>query len=637
MKKGTSGPQKIAVLAALALTLCAGGIWYAAGMPGQSATPAAAGTQDQVQNQTQDQAQDQDQSGAEGVQAAQAQPNRQIQEALEAAGSGQITQIALSAQGVEIDGSGASASGNTVTIVQGGVYRLSGQMEGQVRVEAGDQDQVILRLNGVELTNAGDAAIYVDNAKLTVVLLEEGTENRLQSGTEEDMKAQAEEDASGGALYARDDLALTGTGSLWVYGGLNNGIQTSNNLIVDSGSYQIQARNNGLKGKDSVTITGGSFAIECGNDGIQSDDTTGEGYGVVSIAGGSFSILSEGDGIQAETLLEISGGAFSVISGGGSALAASGQEDWGWDSWDDSWDNWDMESQDLPSTKGLKSGQRLVVSGGDLTVDALDDAFHTNGDMLVTGGTCLISTGDDGMHADLSLTVEGGSIPIAQSYEGLEANQVLLSGGDIQIVASDDGINANGGQSGGWGRGGRGQQAQTDQVEDMPNLTITGGSVTVDAQGDGLDSNGNLTVEGGTLVIDGPSGSGDGALDTGSEMGGVCRINGGTVLAVGPSRMAETFDESSGQCSFLYTFQQAVPAGTMIVISDSQGNQLFSHTTAKEADSLVFSSSDLVQGQTYQIDAGDQSVQITLDAVSTNAGETQGRFGGRGQGGRRSR
>lgn len=59
----------------------------------------------------------------------------------------------------------------------------------------------------------------------------------------------------------------------------------------------------------------------------------------------------------------------------------------------------------------MKAGKALVISGGSITIDAQDDALHTDGDMTISGGECILSTGDDGAHAALSMTVLGGKSP----------------------------------------------------------------------------------------------------------------------------------------------------------------------------------------------------------------------------------
>lgn len=534
--------------------------------------------------------------------------------------SGTQTQIDLTPSGGTVTGPGAEISGGRVVIRQAGEYRIAGTFRGQIYVEAGSGDTVALRLAGAEIINDADAALHVENAGTAVLWLEEGTENLLQSGTapaEGVLGTAPDDNASGGAVYARDDLTLAGEGSLQVLGYLNNGIQTSNDLVVSGGTVSVEARNNGLKGKDSVTVTGGDLSILAGGDGIKSDDTAGAETGWIDISGGSLSVQTGGDGIQAETALAVSGGKLDLVTGGGSGEAVLPSGGWGAPDPDR-----DREDEGQTSAKGLKGGVSVTVSGGVVTADCLDDAVHSNGDVTVTGGELTLASGDDGVHADGALTVREGRLTVTQSYEGLEGNLVAIEGGVVEVTAADDGINAYGGQSRMGGK----------TTGTMPELTVSGGTVTVNAQGDGLDSNGNLTVQGGTVLINGPSGGGNGALDYGAENGGSCTVSGGVVLALDSGSMAETFGEGSTQCSFRYGFGESFAAGDEIVVLDADGGELFRHRAVKSGSSVVFSAPGLVQGGVYTLRAGEQTVEITLDSVSTSAG-TGGGFGG-GPGGR---
>lgn len=557
--------------------------------------------------------------------------------------------------------------GNTLTIRGKGTYELSGTLEeGQIVVDAGGKDKVTLLLSGLTVTNSELPALMVKNAKLVTLQLASDTENTLISGVAVDvLNAEPDAAAEGGAIHAKDDFRIEGDGALFVGGYLNNGIHTSNHLTIIGGNITVEAVNHGVKGKDSVLIEGGAISITSGKDGVTSDDTTGDGYGIVTINGGALTINASGDGIQAETLLDISGGVLNVTSGGGSADAAydAPDERGGWRGGFGPGTDFGEEVGDSTSTKGLKSGASLTISGGAITVDAADDAIHTNGDMTISGGTLILSSGDDGLHADGSLTVEEGAITVLASYEGIEANQILLAGGTLDITSADDGLNAYGGDAmfgmggrggfghggfgggrGGFGGGGRGgfggfgpDGAEPSDIPDapgeapmqedsaslpLPELRITGGTLYINAEGDGLDSNGSIYIEGGEIIVDGPSRSMNGAIDSGSESGGVCQIHGGTVLAIGTAGMDETFDSSSSQCTFLVRLQN-VAAGSEIIIADSQGVTIFRHTAAKSFSSLVFSSPALTLGETYTISAGDQSTSVTLDSVSTGGQSTR--------------
>lgn len=579
--------------------------------------------------------------------------------------------ITLSPDGSTSTDASVRIDGQTVTIIQAGTYQIAGTLDdGALIVESAENAKITLVLGGVNIKNSIGAAIQISTADDVTIELSEGTTNVLQSGEEVDIATATEsEEASGGALQSKADLKIKGKGSLTVLGYLNNGIHCTKDLKIKNGNISVTALGHGIKGKNSVTVSGGTVTVTSGKDGITSDETENEEKGFVTIEDGEIIITSAGDGVSAETTLTVTGGVISIISGGGSANAqqkTDNMRDW----WD--FDN-SASDDNSASCKGLKAGKALVISGGSITIDAQDDALHTDGDMTISGGECILSTGDDGAHAALSLTVLDGKITVLTSYEGLEANQITLAGGELDITASDDGINANGGSDGfsggfGGGFGGRrsdmnsqsgdmtppdnsnmqtppdgnapsgnpptmpGQDAAdsttTDDTTDkQPVLLITGGKITVNADGDGLDSNGDLRVEGGDITINGPSNGGNGALDIGTENGGVGFISGGTLIALGTSSMTENFGSTSTQCAFLVTMN-SFGAGETITITDSQGNVLYTGVTVKSANSVVFSSADLVVGETYTVTIG--SISATVTQSSTVVGNSNG-FGGFGR------
>ena len=104
------------------------------------------------------------------------------------------------------------------------------------------------------------------------------------------------------------------------------------------------------------------------------------------------------------------------------------------------------------SGKDGESGS-ILISGGSLSVLSRDDAIHCSGSVKVEDGMLLLSSGDDGIHADETLSVSGGRLNVSQSYEGLEARVIEISGEELYILASDDGINAAGGNDGSNGFG----------------------------------------------------------------------------------------------------------------------------------------------------------------------------------------
>lgn len=101
--------------------------------------------------------------------------------------------------------------------------------------------------------------------------------------------------------------------------------------------------------------------------------------------------------------------------------------------------------EDSTSIKGIKAGGNLVINEGKFTIDSADDSIHSNTSLEINGGVFEMASGDDAFHADENLTVNAGTIHITKSYEGLERLHVRIAGGEITLVASDDGLNAAGG------------------------------------------------------------------------------------------------------------------------------------------------------------------------------------------------
>ena len=289
---------------------------------------------------------------------------------------------------------------------------------------------------------------------------------------------------------------------------------------------------------------------------------------------------------------------------------------------------------DSTSTKGIKSDGALYVNGGTFTINSADDSFHSNSDVTINDGTYTISSGDDGMHADSALLVNGGTITVTESYEGLEGLNITINDGNIDITASDDGMNAAGGndQSGFGGMGGdgfKGMQApnsapdaaqksdsasdtaqDTDAAsEDEMWMVINGGYVHVLAGGDGLDSNGDLTINGGEVYVDGPSDNGNSAIDYGEKSS--FYINGGTVVAVGSSGMAEDVSSDSKQQVAFVKLDSQADAGD-VTLKDVDGNEIISYTAQKKYDCVIISTADLKAGQTYTLSASGSESEVSL-------------------------
>ncbi len=87
----------------------------------------------------------------------------------------------------------------------------------------------------------------------------------------------------------------------------------------------------------------------------------------------------------------------------------------------------------------------IWIDGGTLDLTAGSDAIDAARQVTVLSGDLTIAAGDDGIHSDNVLRIAGGDVTISESIEGIEGAYMYLSGGDVSVVSSDDGINVAGG------------------------------------------------------------------------------------------------------------------------------------------------------------------------------------------------
>ena len=265
---------------------------------------------------------------------------------------------------------------------------------------------------------------------------------------------------------------------------------------------------------------------------------------------------------------------------------------------------------DSTSMKGVKAGTSLMIADGMFTVNSADDSFHSNGSVTVNGGTFQIASGDDAIHADETLEVNAGTINITESYEGLEALNLTISGGEITLVADDDGLNAAGGNDSSGTTGGRDGMFGGDPMSSNSDgtLVISGGTLQITASGDAIDVNGTVEITDGYITTTGPT-EGDTSVldyDTGAS------ITGGTFIGTGAASMAQTFDDSE-QGVITTTIDKADAQSTFELV-DSDGNIIITYTPELSYEYIILSSPEILTGETYTLNVnGTQAAEITAD------------------------
>ena len=472
---------------------------------------------------------------------------------------------------------GVTVEDGTLTITKAGTYKLSGEYQGQIKVETADSDAVRLVLDNANITNSSGAALNVVNADEVILYSASGTTNTISDGA--DYTATGEDDPDA-VVYSKADLTIAGEGTLKVNGNHEDGIHTSDGLVIASGTLEVNAANTGIKGKDYVDILGGTINVTAQQDGIKSTNDTDEGKGWTRLSNGTVTVNAGDDGFKASRVVEISGGSLTVEQ----------------------------------SDEGIEA-QYINVSGGDVNVTSADDGMNASLKTSDSESTDSSANTSDTANQQQN-NQQQGSIPGGQQSGTSNQQQQgmgqppAMPGGNAQDGTSQNGTTGTGQQGmgqppqGGMPGGGGG----TFEVIDAA-INVSGGNITVNAEGDGIDSNGVTTLSGGTLIVNGPSQGGNAALDTNGDL----LLNGATVLSGSTADMFEAPSTNSTSGYLKLTNSSGFEQGSTVQVADSSGKVVANYKVTKSNVQLVLvSSSSIVKGQSY-------TAYTTTSAVDSNA------------------
>ena len=559
--------------------------------------------------------------------------------------SSNATLISFTDSAVTADGkySGYEIKGTDVSITAAGTYVFSGDCDdGSITVKKGVTG-VTLVLNGLTLTNADSAAITLNKTAEAALIAAAGSENTVAD------TAGANDENAAVKVKSGASLSLSGTGTLTACGNAKNGIKGASDAVitVDELTLNIEAADDGLSCDDELTIKGGRVNITAGGDAVKASPDTDDAenpdttsLGNVTVSGGTITLDAANDGVQADGDLTVTGGTFDITANGGHTTALT---------------------DDSASCKGLKAGKTLTVSGGTVNVNSADDALHAN-DVTVSGGTLTLASGDDAVHAenDLVVGVKGSSstsnpkIDITASYEGLEGTTVSVYSGDIDVAASDDGVNA--------------ANSDFGERSDKYAIHIAGGDLYIDAGSDGLDSNNNITMTGGKVEVYGA----DAMMDAAIDYDGTFTLSGGTLFGAGmePGAGTQAYiavgetspsgghggmgmtrpDKTDGSTMTPPDGQQngtrpekpsddkngwtggkgqsanresalGIKKGSVITVQDASGKTLYTATALGSMSSVIFSSADIKEGETYTVLVDGASVGTATAKLGTSTSD----------------
>ena len=444
-----------------------------------------------------------------------------------------------------------------------------------------------ITLNGTSAKTSASSGVSIDGSTITIskegVYVVSGTLTDGQIIVDADDAAKVQIVLKGASITSKDSAALYIKSADKVFVTTAEGTE---NTLANGGSFTADGDTNvdgAVFAKDDVTFNGsGTLTV-----------TSPAGHGIVGkddvkFGGGTYIITAAKHGVQANDSVRAAESDITITAG-------------------DDKDGIHV-SDDADQENGTESDSFFYMADGSLT----------------------ISSNDDGIHADAEVIIEGGTIDITGSYEGIEGLSIKISGGKTTLTATDDGLNAAGGNNSSgdqtfgdddwFGGKGDGKGGFSDGGTDG-SIEISGGEVYITASGDGIDSNGSVEITGGYTQVTGPTNGDTSVIDFNSTG----TITGGTFIGTGGAGMAENF--TSAEQGLIAVSVDSQAAGSTVTLKDSKGDVIAETTPELDYAVVYISTEKMTKGETYTLTAGSYSEEITLsDNIYSNL--TGGMHGG---------
>ena len=588
---------------------------------------------------------------------------------------------------------GVTQSGSVYTITKAGEYTVTGLLsEGQLIVDAGDEDEVTIVLNGTSITCSSGSPIYVKNASKVEIKSEENSFNEVIDNRTEATE-DSSDDAGNAAIYATCDLKLVGKGALVVTGNYNNGIQSKDDLSIKNVIVKVTAVNNAVKGNNAVDIESGNIiAISAKGDGIKTSNSNisnkGNQKGIVTITGGNIDVYAACDGIDAAYVVDISGDgnlniytdtyseySEEVTSSGSSSGTSTSRNSSANKTASANTVSYVAASDTIANAPGGSGGGNMGgmdgqnggnapdMNGGSGGNKAGGNRPGMPGDFNKSGNSSGQSYSTKGIKAESEINISGFTINISSTDDGIHANSdsgvletgedgkgtIVINGGSITISSGDDGIHAD-------------KQLDVNDgyinvvtsYEGLEAITINlnGGKIYVYATDDGINActgDGKtspiVNVTGGYIDVTTASGDTDGIDSNGNyvQTGGFVLVKGGSSSGnvSGSIDVDGTVTITGGTCVALggicetpvnsanaYVLSSVSFSSGRYSLKDASGNEVISFTVDGSFSNGWICSDTLTTGTSYTLYRGSDSIADWTQESGTMGASGTGGFGG---------
>jgi len=462
-------------------------------------------------------------------------------------------------------------------VLAGGTYTITAGNHG---LDANDSIRLTASTLSIEAGKDGIHAENADDATLGFVYIADGT-----------YKIHSNDDGISAGAYLQIengnfDITTESASSSDVSG---KGIKSTNSMQISTGSFTINSFDDSIHSNADIIINGGTYNLISKDDGIHADAT-------LTVNNGDINITESYEGLEALDLA-INGGNIRLIASDDGLNAAGGNDASGFggrgnDNFGGFQGNASQDSDNKNSWFNGFGGQGGVFD---------DPAAKPDTSVPVPDANPTL-TPDTGMsnRGNRPGKNKGNYSDFPDDFKNLPSDVIPDHGMQNRPNGGFDGGGFGNNFGGGFGGGAFGGMSSSSG-----SITITGGTLYLQASGDGIDANGSLTITGGNITVCGPNRGDTASLDYDTT----ATISDATFIATGASGMAQTLSSSNQGVITINVSNQN--AGTTLTLTDSKGKVLLTQTPELPYSLVILSSPDLVSGESYTLTYGTTTKTIT--------------------------
>jgi hypothetical protein len=271
------------------------------------------------------------------------------------------------------------------------------------------KDYLLIQGGTINVAAAGDGlkSDNEDDATLGTVAIEGGIINVVSGG--DAIAAQTDVLITGGEFNLS---AGGGSGAQIAADASAKGIKGLVNVLIDNGTFVIDAADDAIHSNGNITINNGTFTLATGDDGMHADAT-------LTVNGGDITIPTSYEGLES-AVITINAGDIDVTSSDDGINVAGGADGSG--------------AMAGPGRGGRGQGGPGAPSGETFTYTG---SYY----LYLNGGTIVVNAGGDGLDANGAIEMSGGLVvvngPTEQMNGALDYDGTFnISGGTIIAVGS---------------------------------------------------------------------------------------------------------------------------------------------------------------------------------------------------------